>query len=67
MIVIVNDLKKRWGKWQGFDGLLYMHRQFCGELPDAYEQLSEEARVELFAAFELTNLREFIRTRESHP
>lgn len=70
LLVFFNDMEKRQGLWQGLDGLIFAHRSTCEELPAVYHQLSDTAKAELFAAFELTDLVEWIRERMpalSHP
>jgi hypothetical protein len=70
LLVFFNDVEKRQGQWQGLDGLIFAHRSTCEELPAVYHQLSDTAKAELFAAFELTDLVGWIRDRRhtsSHP
>jgi hypothetical protein len=59
VLVFYEDLRKKWGSWQGLDGAIYLHRSACGELPSAYEEMSDEAKAGLYAAFDLTAFREW--------
>lgn len=60
MLGVLRDLKKNLGKWDNTDGLINLHSSACSELPTAYDQLSESAKAELFAVFQLTELREWV-------
>jgi hypothetical protein len=47
------------------NGIIFLHRSACDELPSTYKQLSDEAKAELLAAFEMTELDAYI--RKSNP